>query len=119
MPPGTSIFSLLRDSILAGAKNITPPLSDATRAILATRFRHCGCTGRGCYEKRAKERKKAGGGDKKSAKARSLPAILPEAVSTGRDARDEAGAAFGVGGRTVDRATAVWKKGGGGLPGRG
>jgi hypothetical protein len=42
----------------------------------------------------AKERQKQAGGDKKSAKAKSVPANLPEAIKKG-DARDKAAEAVG------------------------
>lgn len=59
------------------------------------------------FEKRAKERKRAGnrrGGLGKSG------ATLPPTSEPSRKARDEAAAMFGVGGRTVDHASFVRKK---------
>jgi hypothetical protein len=59
------------------------------------------------YDEAAKKRQKAGGGDRKSAKAKSVPVnlpepILPEPIRAG-DARDLAAQAAGLGGGTVFR----------------
>lgn len=61
------------------------------------------------YEKQAKERQRASGGDKKSAEAKSVPANCPEPI--GMDSRDAAGRALNVSGKTVDRAKAVLETG--------
>jgi hypothetical protein len=60
----------------------------------------------------AKERQRAGGGDKVSSKAKgkAVKAILPEPVKASPQARDIAGAAFGVSGKTVDAAAIVIAK---------
>ena len=60
----------------------------------------------------AKERQKAAGGDKKSAavKDKSVQATLPEPKKPASQARDLAGAAFGVSGKTVDAAAIVIAK---------
>lgn len=59
------------------------------------------------YDAAAKERHKQNGGDRKSGK--SAPENLPDAVKG--DARDKAGAAVGVSGKSVDFATKVLKQG--------
>jgi hypothetical protein len=55
------------------------------------------------FDKRAKERQAANGGDRKSVKAKSEVENLPPAIK----ARDEAGAAVGVSGKPVDAARTV------------
>ena len=62
------------------------------------------------YDEQAKERMKAGGGDHKSAKAKSGKENLPYPVDAGQS-RDAAGKAVGVSGKSVDHATRVLKKG--------
>ena len=57
------------------------------------------------YEKEAKERMSAGGGDKKSKSAKSGPVIVPDPIKG--DSRDKAGKAVGVSGSLVDRASKV------------
>src|SRR5580704_11757509 len=66
----------------------------------------CAARARKLYDERAKERQKESGGDRKSTRAKSVVANLPEPISAGR-ARDEVGKAFGVSGRSVDYATKV------------
>jgi len=56
------------------------------------------------YDEQAKQRMKSGGGDHKSSKAKSGPVNLPDPIG---DARDAAGKAVAVSGRTVDFATKV------------
>lgn len=68
-----------------------------------------GARAKSVYSQMAKERQKAGGGDKKSAKAKSLPANLPEAKKA--DSRDEAAAAVNVSGKTIDFSATVLDKG--------
>ena len=61
----------------------------------------CAARAREIYERQAKERLDTKGGH-------SGPVNLPEAKG---DARDKAGAAFGVSGKSVDHATRVIEKG--------
>jgi hypothetical protein len=56
------------------------------------------------YDKRAKERMTAGGGDKKSGRAN-----LPYPIKDTGQARDQAARAFRVSGKSVDAATKVMK----------
>lgn len=58
------------------------------------------------YQREAKERQKAAGGDKKA-----LVENLPQALDNKGKARDKAAAAVGVSGRSVDFATKVIKQG--------
>lgn len=69
-----------------------------------------GARARQYYEEEAKKRMSAGGGDKKSKNAKSGAVNLPEPIATG-DARDLAGLAVGVSGKTIDLATRVLEKG--------
>lgn len=78
-------------------------LNESQRAMVAARTREID-------EAEAKERMRSGGGDKVSVKARAGVANLPPPV-TGHKARDAAGARLNVGGRTVDYATKVLRKG--------
>lgn len=66
---------------------------------------------RAIYDRQAKERQKASGGDKKSAGAKSVPVHLPEPMTKG-DSRDQAAKLVGVSGSSVDFATKVLKQGG-------
>jgi hypothetical protein len=77
-------------------------LTPSQRAMIAARAREL-------YDKQAKERQQAGGGDKKSASAKSGVANLPPPIQDPGKARDLAGKAAGVSGRTVDHATKVLK----------
>lgn len=61
-----------------------------------------GARGKELYEKQAKERMQAGGGDKKSGKDN-----CPHPICNKGQARDKAGEAVGVSGRQVDRASKV------------
>lgn len=60
------------------------------------------------YEAEAKKRQKASGGDKKS-KNKSVPDNCPEPMKG--DARDQAGKAAGVSGKSIDRAKKVVQQG--------
>ena len=62
------------------------------------------------YDRKAKERMTAGGGDKKSYAAKSGAEQVPHPIEEGR-ARDLAAAAVGVSGPLVDHATKVLAKG--------
>ena len=62
---------------------------------------------RGIYDKQAKDRMKAGGGDKKSGMEN-----LPHPIGGASTARDAAGKAVGVSGKSVDYATRVLERGG-------
>ncbi|VTT99063.1 unnamed protein product [Gemmataceae bacterium] len=77
-------------------------LSTSQRAMVAARAREI-------YDRDAKDRQKAAGGDRKSAAAKSVQANLPEPIR--EQARDQAGKALGVSGKTVDHATTVLEKG--------
>ncbi len=57
------------------------------------------------YDEEAKERQKSSGGDRKSLKGKSVPAILPEPKKG--DSRDQAGKAVNVSGKLVDAAGKV------------
>jgi hypothetical protein len=70
----------------------------------------CAHRAREKYDKVAKERQKAAGGDRKSNGAKSLPVNCTEAIGKG-DARDQVGEAFGVSGGSVDRAARLVKHG--------
>ena len=65
-----------------------------------------GARAREIYDRQAKERQKASGGDKKSDKAKSVPVTLPEPMRH-EDSRDAAGKAVGVSGKLIDHATKV------------
>ena len=85
-------------------------LTESQRAMVAARMREY-------FDKEAKKRmeegRKKGGGTAGRGRPKgenSSPANLPE-TKTGRDARDDAGAAVNVGGRTVDYATKVLRDG--------
>jgi hypothetical protein len=65
----------------------------------------CAARARDIYEKQAKERQ----GHGETAPGKTLPANLPEAIKG--DARDMAGKAFGVSGKSVDHAKRVIEKG--------
>jgi ParB-like chromosome segregation protein Spo0J len=75
-------------------------LTPAQRAICAARVREF-------YDQQAKDRMKAGGGDKKSGKARSGVEPSPPPILDSGKSRDRAGKAFGVSGKSVDRATKI------------
>lgn len=62
------------------------------------------------YREKAKERMKAGGGDKKSKIAKSGPVHLPDPINQG-DSRDQIGEVVGVSGRMIDKAVQVKTKG--------
>lgn len=64
------------------------------------------------YQHKAKERMRAGGGDKRSKEAKEPgPENLPDPIEDRGDARDHAAAALNVSGRTVDHASKVVKDG--------
>ncbi len=65
----------------------------------------CAARARQIYVDQATERMKAGGGDKKSGKEN-----LPDPILDQGQARDKAGKAFGVSGKSVDHATRVIEK---------
>jgi hypothetical protein len=73
-------------------------LTPSQRAMIAARAREM-------YDRQAKERQRASGGDHKKA----VPEKLPEPVKG--DSRDLAGKAAGVSGRSVDYATKVLERG--------
>lgn len=76
-------------------------LTPSQRAMVASRAREI-------FDRQAKERQKTGG--KTAGKGRpQVPAKLPE--PKGGDARDQAGKALGVSGKTVDAATKVLTSG--------
>ena len=79
---------------------------------------------RGIYDEEGKKAQRSSGGDKKSAKAKSVPANLPEPIPTSdlwvanesrkatpKDSRDKAAAAVGVSGKLADAAKKVRTKG--------
>lgn len=66
----------------------------------------CAARARDIYEREAKERQKASGGDQSK---KAVPENLPEPKKG--DARDAAGKAFGVSGKSVDHAKRVIDKG--------
>jgi hypothetical protein len=63
------------------------------------------------YDKQAKERMSQGGGDKKSAKAKSGKEKLPDPIPDQGQSRDKAGKLANVSGRTIDFGTKVVKQG--------
>ncbi len=63
-----------------------------------------GARARSLYDAQAKARMAQGGGDRKSG-----PENLPDPVKGQADARDAAGKAVGVSGKTIDYATRVLK----------
>jgi hypothetical protein len=69
-----------------------------------------GARAREIYNRQAKERQRASGGDRKGARAISVPVNLPEPI-VGGDARDQAGKAVGVSGRSIHYGTKVLKQG--------
>lgn len=69
-----------------------------------------GARAREIYDREARERQKAAGGDRRSGKVGSVPVISPEPYRRG-DSRDMIGKAVGVGGSTIDAATKVLKEG--------
>jgi len=73
-------------------------LTESQRAMVAARMREY-------FDKEAKERQRLSKG-----RGKKGPVNLPD-LKTGRDARDDAGAAVNVGGRTVDYATKVLRDG--------
>jgi len=89
-------------------------LTPSQKAMVAARAREY-------FDDLAKRRQAAGGGDKMSAKAKAaiggrkaLVATLPQALpgpKTQVKARDQAGAAIGVSGRSVEKATKILKEG--------
>ena len=64
-----------------------------------------GARARAEYDRQAKERQRASGGDRKSAGAKSVQVNLPEPIKS--QARDEVGKTVGVSGSTIDRANRV------------
>lgn len=66
----------------------------------------CAARARELFDKQAKERMSEGGGDKKSGVAN-----FPPPIANQQKARDAAGKAFSVSGRSVDHATRVIEKG--------
>lgn len=74
-------------------------LTPSQKAIVAARVREM-------YDRAAKERQKASGGDRKSAKEKSVVEKIPQPAA-GTKSRDAAGKAVGVNGKYVDHATKV------------
>ena len=68
-----------------------------------------GAKAREYYDSKAKERMSLGGGDKKSASAKSGPVRVPDPIHA--DARDEVAETVGVCGSSIDSATKVLKNG--------
>lgn len=66
---------------------------------------------RGIYEVEAKQAQQKAGGDKKSAKAKSVVENLPQPKNAGEKARDKAAKTVGVSGKSVDMARTVRTKG--------
>lgn len=77
-------------------------LTPTQRAMAAARAREI-------YDRAAKERQKASGGDRKSGDRKSVVENLPQ-PNDGKS-RDQAGRAFGVSGKLVDMATNVLRRG--------
>jgi hypothetical protein len=78
-------------------------LDPSQRAVVANKVR-------GVFDEQAKGRMSKGGGDKKSADARSGVEIIPPPVE-GKKSRDAAGELMGVSGRLVDQAKKVLESG--------
>jgi len=62
------------------------------------------------YDQQAKKRQRESGGDRKSEKAKKTGCGTCSTTDSGK-ARDQAGAAVGVSGKTVDKAAKVLKEG--------
>lgn len=67
-----------------------------------------GARARSLYDRQAKERQKASGGDRKTTK--SVVVNLPQPNDSGK-ARDQVGKVVGVSGKTIDYATKVLEQG--------
>jgi ParB-like chromosome segregation protein Spo0J len=70
-----------------------------------------GARAREIYDRQAKEKMSAGGGDKKSKSAKSGMENFPPPIAEKITARDAVGKAIGVSGKTIDFATRVLEKG--------
>lgn len=79
------------------------------RHLTPSQMSMVGARARDLYDRAAKERQKASGGDRKSGKAKSVQENLPEPISG--QARDAVGKAVGVSGRMIDFATKVLTQG--------
>lgn len=78
------------------------------RHLTPSQMSMVGARAREWYDRQAKERQKASGGDRKSNK--SVMANLPQPIDAGT-ARDHAAKAVGVSGKSIDYATKVLKTG--------
>jgi hypothetical protein len=81
------------------------------RQLTASQRSMVGARSREVYDKLAKERQRAAGGDKKSPVAKSVVAESPQPIADHKRARDEVGNVVGVSGRGIDRAKAVLEYG--------
>lgn len=79
------------------------------RHLTAGQRAMCAARARELYDRLAKERMSKGGGDKKSAGAKSGMANLPHPITEPSTARDQAGKTFNVSGKSVDHASKVMK----------
>jgi hypothetical protein len=79
-------------------------LTESQLSLVAPRIREF-------YDKEAKERQRAGGGDKRSEAAKQSVQDHGPEPKTEKQARDAVGAVLGISGRTVDRGTKVFKRG--------
>lgn len=78
------------------------------RHLTTSQASMCAARARGLYDKRAKERQKAGGKAGRQKQLDGVPANLPEPRS---DSRDQVGESFGISGKNVDRATRIQREG--------
>lgn len=79
------------------------------RHLSATQLAMVGAKARDLYDRQAKERQKASGGDRKSQSKKSVQENLPEPIHG--QARDQVGQAVGVSGKSIDHATKVLNNG--------
>jgi hypothetical protein len=71
-----------------------------------------GARARGLYDRQAKDRVSAGGGDKRSAAAKSGKEHLPDPIPDAGQARDQAAKVVGVSGKSIDLSRGGWRRGG-------
>lgn len=82
------------------------------RHLSLTQLAMVAARARDWYDKQATKRMQAGGGDKKSDKARTGKANFPDPMQAEKgQARDQVGKVVGVSGRSVEHATNILKRG--------